>query len=320
MGGLSQTAALKNWRFAIMKALIKNIKVTERIRKEITKIEELAADISAHGLINPITVMSVDDDEFRLLAGLRRLKAVESMGLVEIDVNIVAPADAEAELWIEISENEQREDFTFSEKMDYARLVKEIEKVKAKERMSLGGKGGLKEGTPLGAEVQRGETSEFVADKIGMGKTNFKRAEYIVKNAPDEIIDELDRGERKIRSTYDELKAKEKATKVSAETVDEDIPDVNEPADMEKTSDLDKKANTAEEKNIKASKTTAINKSSASPNNADKWRTVGIEFEKSRQRPLRQRYIAKVKRGSAYEAKTGRVYRHLRQLRLSQRP
>ena len=128
-----------------MKALIKNIKVTERVRKEITKIEELAADISAYGLINPITVMSVGDDEFRLLAGLRRLRAVESMGLDEIDVNVVEPSDAEMQLRIEISENEQREPFTFSEKVDYGKLLEEIEKTKAKERMSLGGKMTIKE-------------------------------------------------------------------------------------------------------------------------------------------------------------------------------
>ncbi|GHU51781.1 hypothetical protein AGMMS49975_06280 [Clostridia bacterium] len=41
-------------------------------------------------------------------------------------------------LKIEFSENEQREPFTYSEKMDYARLIEEIETAKAKERMLLG--------------------------------------------------------------------------------------------------------------------------------------------------------------------------------------
>ena len=200
-----------------MKALIKNIKVTERVRKEITKIEELAADISAYGLINPITVMSVGDDEFRLLAGLRRLRAVESMGLDEIDVNVVEPSDAEMQLRIEISENEQREPFTFSEKMNFARLLEEIEKAKAKERRLAGKKFNADDLTPLGAEGQKGETRAIVADKIGMGKTNYDRAKYIADNAPEKIIDELDRGERKIRPTYDELKAKEKAQEAAVE-------------------------------------------------------------------------------------------------------
>ncbi|GHU51783.1 hypothetical protein AGMMS49975_06290 [Clostridia bacterium] len=44
-----------------------------------------------------------------------------------------------------------------------------------------------------------------------MGKTSYDRAKYIAANAPEEVIDELDRGERTIRGTYDELRAKEKS-------------------------------------------------------------------------------------------------------------
>ena len=192
-----------------MKTMIDNIKVAKRIRKEITKIDELAADIERNGLLNPVTVMSTDSRNFKLLAGFRRLKAVEKLGWDEVEVNIVSPADAEAAVMIEISENEQREPFTFSEKMDFARILEEIEKEKALERKSLGGKGGLEQHTPQVADVKKGETREIVAEKIGMGKTNYDRAKYIVDNAPDEIIEELDSGKRAIRPTYDELKAKE---------------------------------------------------------------------------------------------------------------
>ncbi len=126
-----------------MTIAIERIIIKERIRKEITKISELAEDIRENGLLNPITVMMLDGGKYQLLAGLRRLKAVQSLGHTEIAVNVVFPADAEAALRIEISENEQREDFTFSEKMDYGRLLEEIEREKARERMSLGGKGAV---------------------------------------------------------------------------------------------------------------------------------------------------------------------------------
>ena len=204
---------------------IERIKVMERIRKEITKIDELAEDIAANGLLNPITVMLLGNEEYRLLAGLRRLKAVISRGLDEIDVSIVAPADAEAELRIEISENEQREPFTFSEQMDFARLLEEIEREKAKERLQAGqSKGGKTAGNgrskdescsppPRAESKSNKETRNIVAKKIGMGKTNYDCAKYIAENAPDEIIEELDKGKRKIRPTYDELKEKEKGGK-----------------------------------------------------------------------------------------------------------
>ena len=236
-----------------MKALIENIKITSRVRKELTKIDELAGDIEAQGLINPVTVMSLDGGEFRLLAGLRRLRAFEMLGRGEIDIHVVAPADAEAELRIEISENEQREAFTFSETVDYGRLLEEIVKEKSKKRQlegaSAGGKiagnGRSKDNslTPQGAEgnqkVREKETREIVAEKLGMGKTTYDRAKYIADNAPDEVIEELDNGKRSIRGVYDELKAKEK-TGESAEdavientAVDTDSEDVSHDADTD---------------------------------------------------------------------------------------
>ena len=42
-----------------MSVLVARIRVTDRVRKEITKIAELAADIEANGLLNPITVMQL---------------------------------------------------------------------------------------------------------------------------------------------------------------------------------------------------------------------------------------------------------------------
>ena len=194
-----------------MKASISQINVADRVRKEITKIEELAADIEANGLLNPITVMRLADGQLQLLAGLRRLRAIESIGLGEIDVNVVSPADAEIALRIEVSENEQREPFTFSEKMDFARMLENIEREKALERKSIGGKGGFEEDVPAGAHLQKGRTRDIVSDKIGMKRTNYQCAKYITENAPDDVIEELDKGQRTIRGTYDELRSRQKA-------------------------------------------------------------------------------------------------------------
>ena len=202
-----------------MKAQISKIKVINRIRKEITKIDELAADISANGLLNAITVMSLGNGEYQLLAGLRRLKAVEMLGHSEIAVNIVSPADAEAALRIEISENEQREPFTFSEQVDYGRMLEEIEKAKALQRKSAGGKGGLSEDVFHGTHLQKGRSRDIVGSKIGLSGTQYDRAKYIAENAPSEVIDELDQGKRNIRPTYDELRAKEKAEKANERAI-----------------------------------------------------------------------------------------------------
>ena len=217
--------AISEWRKIAMKAFINSIMITDRVRKEITKIDELAADIEANGLLNPITVMSLEGEEYRLLAGLRRLRALEKLGYSEVDINIVSPADAEAALRIEISENEQREPFTFSEKMDFARMLEEIEQAKARERMSLGGKGGMdQEGTDRGPYLEKKESRCAIGEKIGMSGRQYSRAKHIADNAPEEIIDELDKGQRSIRGTYDEMRAKEKANKPLADANCEEFP------------------------------------------------------------------------------------------------
>ena len=193
-----------------MKANITKIIVGDRIRKDGGDVNAFAEDIRKNGLINPISVMRVEGGELKLLAGFRRLKAAELLGWDEVEINILSPAGAEAALLLEISENEQRKSFTFSEQMDFAKLLKEIEQEKALERKSAGGKGGLKEDVPHGSPLEKGKSRSIIGTKIGMSGTQYERAKYIAKNASQEVIDQLDRKERSVRGTYDELRAKEK--------------------------------------------------------------------------------------------------------------
>jgi len=199
---------------------IEKIKVSERIRKQTTKLDELAADIRKNGLINPITVMAVDDGvRYQLLAGLRRLRAAQLLGWSHIESSVAQPKDAEAVLNIEYSENMQRETFTYSEKMDYARLIAEIEKQKAQERKQEGqilggtkaGNGRTKQSSFVDDRPQSNSRKPLVRDivgeKIGMSGRQYYRANYIAEHASPEIIEEVDRGERSINATYEELRA-----------------------------------------------------------------------------------------------------------------
>jgi len=73
-----------------MKIEIGKIKITKRIR-------EL-------GLITPIAVMRLDGGEFHLLAGLRRIRAMEFNGETEIGAKVFPVSDAEEALRIEYSD------------------------------------------------------------------------------------------------------------------------------------------------------------------------------------------------------------------------
>jgi hypothetical protein len=141
---------------------------------------------------------------------------MELNGETQIEANIFPASDAEAALKSEFSENEQREAFTFSEQMDYARLIEEIETAKALERKAAGGRGGITEDMTLGAHLETGKRRSIVGAKINMSGTQYDRAKYIADNAPSEIIEQLDRGERTIRSTYDAMRGITKKPLVAA--------------------------------------------------------------------------------------------------------
>jgi len=153
---------------------IEKIKIKDRIRKDLGNIQELADDIKTNGLINPPVITP---DTYELITGERRIRAMEYLGYKQIEVRPMAVKDAEHQLNLEISENEARKDFSKAERIDYARRLERIESLKARERMSDGGKG--KETFP----DRKGQTRDIVASKLGIGSgKQYEKEKYIVDN------------------------------------------------------------------------------------------------------------------------------------------
>ena len=94
-------------------------------------------------------------------------------------------------------------------------MLDAIEKAKAKDRMLVGKKSDTDPGADL-PQGQKGRVNDIVAGKLNMGMTNYKRAKYIVENAPPEMIAELDAGQRTIHNAYCELRSRAKDTDSSA--------------------------------------------------------------------------------------------------------
>lgn len=158
---------------------IEKIKIKDRIRKDFGNIQELADDIRDNGLINPPVITP---DTYELITGERRIRAMKLLGYKQIEVRPIAVKDAEHQLNLEISENEARKDFSKAERIDYARRLERIESLKAKERMSDGGKGcqisdnlrtddyvSEKLGGDGNISGTTGETRNIVATKLGIG-------------------------------------------------------------------------------------------------------------------------------------------------------
>lgn len=94
------------------------IDAPEQLRKEFDQesIEDLAGDIAARGLIQPI-LLNPTGDRFRLIAGERRLRAVKLNGATGIPALLVKASTDEA-LLMQLAENIQREDLSLEEECD----------------------------------------------------------------------------------------------------------------------------------------------------------------------------------------------------------
>lgn len=92
------------------------------------KIEELAASIKEHGLLEPIVVRRVSgSDSFEIIAGERRWRASQKAGLREVLV-VVKDVTPKTAFELALIENVQREDLNPVELAEaYERLVKEYQ-------------------------------------------------------------------------------------------------------------------------------------------------------------------------------------------------
>lgn len=88
-------------------------------------LNELAASIKEIGIIQPITLRKIDDDQYQIIAGERRFRASKLAGLTAIPA-FVRTADDEAMLEMALVENIQREDLDAIEiALSYQRLIDE---------------------------------------------------------------------------------------------------------------------------------------------------------------------------------------------------
>jgi ParB family transcriptional regulator, chromosome partitioning protein len=88
-------------------------------------LEELAASIREHGVLQPILVRPLDDGRYQLIAGERRWRASRIAGLVTIPA-LVEDIDDDTALEISIIENLQREDISpLDEAAMYDRMIRD---------------------------------------------------------------------------------------------------------------------------------------------------------------------------------------------------
>jgi ParB family chromosome partitioning protein len=92
-------------------------------------LEELAASLSQHGMVQPIVVRPINGagERYEIIAGERRWRAAQIAGLHEVPVNVLDVSDREA-LELAIVENVQRTDLNpIEEARGYQALIEEFD-------------------------------------------------------------------------------------------------------------------------------------------------------------------------------------------------
>ena len=87
------------------------------------RLQDLAASISRHGLIQPVIVRRLEDGYYQIIAGERRWRAARMAGLLEIPVRVLQ-ADDRSVSELALVENLQREDLNpMEEARGYQKLI-----------------------------------------------------------------------------------------------------------------------------------------------------------------------------------------------------
>ena len=188
--------------------LINEIKVGNRIRKDMGDLKTLANSIADIGLLHPIVITP----DKRLIAGERRLAAFKHLGRTEIPATVVT---LDKIVRGEYAENGHRKDFVPSEIDAIRRLVEPLEKAAAKERMSEGARVG-KVSTPSG------KTRDKVGALAGISGRTIEKITAIVEAAEQDperfepLVADMDRTGR-VNGVYRRLQIAKRADAINRE-------------------------------------------------------------------------------------------------------
>src|SRR5690625_3034830 len=169
------------------------------------KWAEFVANIKDNGIRQPLTVTK----GFRVIDGKHRLKAAKELGIESVRV-IIEDIDENSIPSYITDTKLQRDDLKRGQKAALViRLFYEEERQKAKERMSIGGKGGNEEGGANLHTLEMGkDVAEILAEKVGMSRRNLYYLLAVYRNRSD-LFELVFDGSYSINKAYTQMKADE---------------------------------------------------------------------------------------------------------------
>lgn len=127
-----------NVHYVSIESIVPNINQPRQFFND-ESIQELSQSIKSYGILQPLTVRKMEEDNYELVAGERRFRAAKIAGLQKVPV-IVIEVDNKESAVLALLENLQREDLNFLEEAEaYQNLIK-LHSYKQEELAELIGK------------------------------------------------------------------------------------------------------------------------------------------------------------------------------------
>jgi len=170
-------------------------------------LDELAASIREHGVLQPILVRPLDDNEFQLIAGERRWRASKAAGLDTIPA-LVEEIDDDTALEISIIENLQREDLSpLDEAAMYDRMVREHGYSVRKLAQKLGKDKGYLEN-----RLRLADAPQEIRELVSLRKDTLSHAYELMKvedpRKRKRLADQVARGELTLLKLHDKIEGR----------------------------------------------------------------------------------------------------------------
>lgn len=189
---------------------IADIRIGERVRKDMGDLDALAASIQTLGLMHPPGVTPGG----LLIFGHRRIQACTQLGMTRVPVRVM---DVEDLLSAERDENQVRKDFTPSEAVAVARAIEAQLKAARWQRRSAGAKArwAREKGEKVILDESSSSTTQLpratASEAVGMCEQRYRQAKEVVEAAEQEaekfgdIVEAMD-ATGNVRAAHTELR------------------------------------------------------------------------------------------------------------------
>jgi len=190
-----------------------------RLAMDETSLEELAASIREHGILQPILVRPLGNNEFQLIAGERRWRASQAAGMATIPA-LVEEIDDDTALEISIIENLQREDISpLDEAAMFERMVSEHGYSIRKLADKLGKDKGYVEN-----RLRLADAPDEVRELVSLRKDTLSHAYELMKvqdpKRRQRLVDQVARGDLTLIKLRDKIEGRRSRQPQPAEELD----------------------------------------------------------------------------------------------------